>query len=279
MTSVASRFSDAPPHSASARYTPVRFGALLQRTHELYWKHFSTFVGLMALPIGASTLLMWAGGALPAAPGSWFAGLAGLVLILLSVWAWAALIWAVAEANAGRAVTITRALGQASALAWGQIVLTVLLVWALFTMFVIAGGMTLLVVIGLLSGLLGSGEPVVPLLLSLVLVGLLGGPLLRWLPRLLFLPQVMVLEHRDGMGAIRRTGELIRGHWWRALTCWLLFALIEALLSLLLRFSPLAQALAQFFVAPLGGIWVTLFYQAVAAAPSPVSHGPRTVSV
>ena len=266
MTSVASRFSEVFPHPVSTRRTPVRFGALLRRTHQLYWGYFGTFVGLMFLPIIFSTLLASAGAAAPRAFEFEFVIVAGIALLVMSALAWAALIWAVEEADGGHPVTIRDALRHARALAWGRIVLTALLVWVLFMAFVVAGGTALALTIGVFGELLAGLPVAVKVLTGLLLVALLGGPLLRWMVRLLFLPQVMVLEHRWGMAAIRRTGDLVRGNWWRALVCWLGFAAIEALISTLLFRWALAHALAQFVVAPLGGIWVTLFYRVTSAA-------------
>jgi hypothetical protein len=265
MTSVASRFGEVFPHPVSARRAPVRFGALLRRAHQLYWEHFGTFAGLMFLPIIFSTLLASAGAAAPRAFEFWFVVVAGIALLVMSAVAWAALIWAVAEADSGRPVAIRNALKHARALAWGRIVLTVLLVWALFMAFVVVGGTALALTIEGFGELLAGLPVAVKVLIGLLLVALLGGPLLRWVVRLLFLPQVMVLEHRWGMAAIRRTGDLMRGNWWRALVCWLGFAAIEALISTLLFRWTLAHALAQFVVAPLGGIWVTLFYRVTSA--------------
>jgi hypothetical protein len=202
-----------------------------------------------------------------------------LALIVFSVLAWAALIWAVAEAAAGRPITVANALGHARALSWGRIVMTVLLVWGLFLAFVTLGGTALAVVIEVIGEWLSGLPSGVALLLGLSFVLLLGGPFLRWVVRLLFLPQVMVLEFRWGISALRRTGDLIRGNWWRALTCWLLFAAIESLPSLILYRWPLAQRIAQFFVAPLGGIWVTLFYQAMASGRARPSYGTAPLRV
>ncbi len=90
--------------------------------------------------------------------------------------------------------------------------------------------------------------------------------LMVWIVRLIFLPQVMVLEGRAGWGAIRRTREVLRGQWSRAFAFTLAFSLLEALLSLIFLRWPLVHWAVQILLVPLGVIWVTLFFQAAAAS-------------
>lgn len=119
--------------------------------------------------------------------------------------------------------------------------------------------------------------------MSLGLVVLLPGVIVSvvylvvWIVRLLFLPQVMVLEGRFGWGAIWRTREVLRGRWWRAFVFTLAFSVLEALLSLAFLRWPLVHWAVQILLVPLGVIWVTLFFRAAAASLLAYGYDPRRV--
>ncbi len=96
----------------------LRFGTLLRRTHEVYRSSPEAFLGLAAIPVGLGLLLNWTAGGL--APGA--AGVGVLLLSAINLLVWAALVWAAAEAAAGRSVTVSEALRHAVQLPWWRFI-------------------------------------------------------------------------------------------------------------------------------------------------------------
>lgn len=249
------------PASWPGAPAPGGLGALLLQAHRLLFQHFRTFVGLLALPHAVAFVLV-----LVALRG----GARGLVLPLLLAWgvvylaAWAALIWAIAEAIQGRAVGIARALRQVTPGVLARLLLTHLLAAALLGLLVAALGLlvALLVPLGAAAGPLGA------FLLAMAAVLVVGA----WFLPVLFIPQAVVLEGLGGPAALRRCYQLVAGRRWRILGLWALFTLLEGLVSWGFSAWPPLAALAQLVVAPIGAIWVTLLY---AEGPPPASvQGP-----
>ena len=115
-------------------------------------------------------------------------------------------------------------------------------------------------------------------LLALVIPGVYLA--VRWF----FVPQTVVLEGARGVGALRRSGELVQGVWWRTFGVLLAANLLAAVPSLLLAapFEALAQetdravfslagtALSQTLTAPFVALLSTLLYFDTRTRKAPV---------
>ncbi len=100
-----------------------------------------------------------------------------------------------------------------------------------------------------------------------------------------FVAQAVVVDGRRGVGALARSGELVKGNWWRALAAGLLFNIIVAVPSQLLNVAFDAAARAadaegvlvvgeivfQAFSLPFVAIGATLFYLRLRDEPRPVA--------
>ena len=230
---------------------PLSVGRLLLKTHELYWQHFLTFVGLLAIP----HLPVAFPSVLPDLVRT-HVGVVGVLLVvawgLVYLVAWTALIWAVAAALRGEEIGAGLAFSRVRLLGPGRLVWSHLIALCLFLLMVLAGA----VLIGVVGAFARAiGRPLAALF-GLVVVG----STLWWFLRLLFLPQVVVLEGRGGLAAISRCAELVKGRRLRVLVILLLFTLLEGLLTWALGSVPVLRYLAGLLVAPLGAIWVTLLY-------------------
>lgn len=250
-----------PARAAPWSAAPGRRGALVVQAHRLLFRHFRTFVGLLALPHAVGFVLVLV--ALRGSPRA-------LVLPLLAAWgvvylaAWTALIWAIWEAIGGRRVGILRALREVTPGVLGRLLLTHLLAVALLSL-------ALGVLVAILAPLGALAGPVAALLGGAVGAVFVVG---AWLLPVLFLPQVVILEGAGGLAALARGRAIVAGRRWRILGFWALFTLLEGLVSWGFSAWPPVQAFAQLVVAPIGAIWVTLLY-AEGPRPSGAAPGPR----
>jgi len=102
-----------------------------------------------------------------------------------------------------------------------------------------------------------------------------------------FVAQAVVVDDRRGVAALARSGELVRGNWWRALAAGLLFNLLVGIPSQLgnLAFDAAARAVNaegvvvlgeivfQAFSLPFVAIGATLFYLRLRDEHRPVRTG------
>jgi hypothetical protein len=102
-----------------------------------------------------------------------------------------------------------------------------------------------------------------------------------------FAPQAVVVDDRRGFGALARSGELVRGHWWRALGAGLVFNVAIAIPSSVVNviFATAARAadadalvvvgdiVSQAFALPFLAVGATLFYLHLRDAPRPPPAG------
>jgi len=102
-----------------------------------------------------------------------------------------------------------------------------------------------------------------------------------------FVAQAVVVDDRRGVGALARSGELVKGNWWRALAAGLLFNILVAIPSQLLNLAfdaaarsanaegvlVLGQIVFQAFSLPFVAIGATLFYLRLRDEPRPVPIG------
>jgi len=229
----------------------LSFGRLLLKTHELYWDHFLTFVGLLAIPHLPAALPFLIPEPLRRGGGEVGLALLGLAWGLVYLIAWTALIWAIGAAMRGEEVAVTSALAHVPLRVLGRLVWTYLLATCLFALMAIAAM--------ILFGLIGAFTRTVTPLVTLLIMAILGATV-WWFIRLLFLPQVVVLEEFGGWAAVARSGELVKGRWLRVFLVWLLFTVLEAAVTWALSHLPVLRYLAGLLVAPIGAIWVTLLY-------------------
>lgn len=246
----------------------LSFSRLVLKTHEVYWEHFLTFVGLLAIPH------------LPVAFPSLVPGLlrnsgsvVGAFLVvawgLLYLMAWTALIWAIGAALRREDLGIVSAFSHVRLAGPGRLIWSYCFAACLFVLMILTGA--------ILIGLVGAFARSVGALLTALFTLTVVGAAVWWLLRLLFLPQVVVLEGRSGLSAISRCRELVKGRSLRVFVILFLFTLLEGVVTWALGSVPVLRYLAGLLVAPVGAIWVTLLYyeRVDATLLSPARSLPR----
>ena len=210
---------------------PKTVGDLVKATFRLYADNFAPFLVISFL---AQTPTLAAG--VTPAPLSWLFTLAGFVLLFLAA---GPMVHAVAQATLGREVRLDECFTRA----WRRV--AYLIVAAIIVMLLLFGAV----------------------LLSLLLVGI---PLFFYLAVVLyFYVQPIMLESADGVSAIGRSRELVRGSWWRVFGILLVFVVIVVGITIVAAIpgailSALSPTVANVFVGvltmPIGPIAGTLIY-------------------
>jgi hypothetical protein len=195
---------------------PLSFGEILDRAFRVYLDNFVLLFGISAVVLIPSGVVA----ASASVVGTTTATVLNLIFLMLAGPVLnAALTIGVAEAYLDRPITIAEAYRSSR-----PIILPMLGTYLL---------------IGVLAGIPGvivaATALVSPVLLVIGIIAL-GGVLMYFLGCWSLIGPVMIVEHRFGMSALRRSRELVLGSWW--LTMGLLFtaALIAQVPAAALRF-------------------------------------------
>jgi hypothetical protein len=253
---------------------PMSLGDILDRTVRLYRRHFLHTIGITAIPylliipigamVGSAVWVMGNPRALQRPDLLAAFGVLIVALIWLSFVSMGALARSVSERFLGGTPTI-----------WGsyRIVLrrTFSLIWGYFLAFLVWGG------VGFLGAILvGIATAVSRVLLILGVIGLVVVAAIMFL-RLLLITQVIVVEDVRGSAALRRSWDLMRGNFWRAVLILVFTFIVAFVLAIVLQFpvsllaamrpSPASKILdmvmgqlAQIVTVPFAGIAFTLLY-------------------
>jgi hypothetical protein len=248
----------------------MSIGDILDRTVRLYQRYFLHLIGIASVPylllipivvmVSPPLFVMQDPAALlrPAV----IVGLVGLGLLFvwLNFASMGALARSVSERFLGGAPTIWAAyravLRRSLALIWA---------YFLFGLVLIGGLLLAAVLIGISVGVGGAAGLVVAIPLGfLTVVGLILLAL-----RFLLVTQVIVIEDRRGTGALGRSWDLMRGHFWRGVLILIFAAVLGGILGLVLSVpvgivaglgsNPVARAVVQQVVQQLGNILAVPF--------------------
>lgn len=187
--------------------TPLTTGQILDRAFRLYRRNFFNFIGILA----AVQIISASVSALPALDPSFviISGLGSIVVSILNVFVSAALSLAIAHAYLGEPIGIGEAYRQATPH-----------IASLF----------LLLVISIVAGIALAIWLIIPL------VGWFTAPgmLFMWSIVAGIATPIIVLEHLDGVKAMRRGWELVRGRFWETAR----FAAVIGLLTFVIAAGP-----------------------------------------
>ncbi len=240
----------------------ISVGQVLDLSLEHCRKHFKELLAITlwmvvaSIPTVVGTLLAPSGGDQTLTGGDWlsfaFSCVGTILTIVVSIWAYATLVLAVAEQAGGKKINLKHTYQQG----W-KIFLPYFLLSLLVAGIVI--GIALIAAPGFILLILSSSATSAPIL------GVLGTPvfiigtgialflLVKYSVQIAFAPYVLILEKKNPIEAIKGSLALVRGRWWATLLRFLLpkliyslvifvvnylvFAVIEVVLSLLMETS------------------------------------------
>ena len=255
---------------------PLSLGELLDRAFTLYRRHFTTFVGIMAVPAAVATVLgvivqlmqsqiqaqalAAAEGGTPPDPlntlmvvGVGFVAMMGLMVVYWAAYtvALGAASAAVSEIYLGRTASVSEAYGHVRERIGRLLLLMVLVTLRLMAL----GGVVALVTLG--SALALSRSPLLQGLTVFVL--LLAGFLIVSSVMLRYALSVpaLVLENISANASIRRSVELVRGSLWRVVVL-LLFATVIAYITVMIVQGPLMVAAMMAGPASATAFWLNM---------------------
>lgn len=239
---------------------PMTIGDILDSAIHLYKENLLKFLGIVILPqipflLIAAFIMPLAFKFDPRTGATVSQVVAGVIAISILPFAVAAGTRAISESFLGREITIAQAynymLKRLTPLLWTTFLFTVFLVAASFPALVLS-------VIMILS-LINIGIEVtifIPVIIFVVIVGMLI-PSVFLVVRYSLITQAVIIEGESGTGALKRSQELIKDHFWRA------FALIALLYIATLIFDitiglSLSLASSLFSSAPIFSIVLSM---------------------
>ena len=227
---------------------PFRIGRVLSRSFSIYFRNIMPF-GLLALAILAPTyvyqILVGAGEfAAPTNPTEYWSQLGaepfvvGIAGFLLGNLVTAALVYGTVQDLKGRNVSFGECFAKGIALIFPVlgVAIVYLLVLALVAVITVVPGA---IVIGLL---LAATESTAIYVLGVVVI---LTPIIYVMIMLYVTVPVAVIE-RAGVGSLKRSAALTKGHRWRLFALLILFLAVAIALGMLLRLLGLAEGSANF---------------------------------
>jgi hypothetical protein len=240
---------------------PLGAGDLIDRTARLYRRHFITLIRIAALPVVVSVmgsvLLMVGTSGIAATASDWQLILGGaLILAGLVIWAVGNLLFLVVLGGAarnlvanllwGEPVSVRATYRSVRARFWGLLGATFLMIIAI----IFSGGiafyawlMSFWIMAGMVAVLISVGAPIwLAAALGIVLgLAVTAGALwlFFWLAgRVVYVPQIMLVEGKGVAAAINRSAHLARGNV-RRLAALVMFSIFAYLAAVMLLLVPL----------------------------------------